>query len=68
MRPDARFFVSCGTSGQVVATSVDYGRGWVNKPGSVSARNPRPASRLRLRRTLLMLLGENALTCSNRDP
>ncbi len=57
MRPDARFFVSCGTSGQVVATSVDYGRGWVNKPGSVSVRIPRSVSRLSLRRTLLMLLG-----------
>lgn len=44
MRIHARFFVSCGTSGQVVVTSVGYGRGWVNKPGSVSVRIPRPAS------------------------
>ncbi|MFD4261601.1 DUF4396 domain-containing protein [Streptomyces sp. NPDC058534] len=65
MRPDARFFVSCGASGQVVATSVDYGRGWVNKPGSVSARIPRPVSRLSLRRTLLMLLGATATSIAS---
>ncbi|GAA3485567.1 hypothetical protein GCM10018966_101000 [Streptomyces yanii] len=57
MRPDARFFVSCGAIGQVVTKSVDYGRGWENKPCSVSVRIPRSASRLSFGRTLLTLLG-----------
>lgn len=46
MRLCARLFVSCGTSGQVVTTSVGCGRGWVNKPGSVSVRIPRSARRV----------------------
>lgn len=57
MRADARFLVSCGVSGKVAATSVDYGPGWVNTPCSVSVRIPRSASRLSFGRALLMLLG-----------
>jgi hypothetical protein len=57
MRLDARFLVSSGVSGQVAAAPDGYGRGWVNKPCSVSTRIPRSVNRLSFRRMLLMLLG-----------
>jgi len=40
MRADARYFVSCGASGKVAATSVDYARGWVNKPARLGQDFP----------------------------